>query len=181
VKHGDFYQTVIPIKEDGQTAVYYSVTPDGEEIILTEDVIFAVNCGGSEYVDKENIIYQADTLFTGGKIRVSKAAIEGTEDDALYQCERYGDFSYNIPVSNGNYTVILKFAETRQQAAGRSVFDVEIEGRKAVSHLDLFAQAGKNRAYDVSVPVNVMDGMLNIHFVAETGQAKVSAILVNPP
>ena len=180
VKQGNLYQTVIPVRENGQTVVYYNATPNGEEIVLREDVTFAVNCGGPEYVDKEGLIYQSDTLFSEGRTRVSKTMIEGTEDGVLYQSERYGDFSYNIPVSNGDYTVILKFAETRQRAAGRSVFDVVIQGREVLSHLDLFAQAGKNKAYDVSIPINVMDGVLNIHFVTETGQAKVSAIIVNP-
>jgi hypothetical protein len=76
------------------------------------EVIFAINCGGPEYTDKAGIIYQADTLFTGGRARVTKTAIEGTEDDVLYQSERYETFSYSIPISNGNYKVTLKFAET---------------------------------------------------------------------
>ena len=179
VKQGNLYQTVTPVVESGQTIVYYNAAPNGEEIVLREDVIFAVNCGGPEYVDKEGIIYQADTLFSGGRIRVSKATIERTDDGVLYQSERYGNFSYNIPVSNGNYMVILKFAETRQPAAGRSVFDVEIEGAKVLSHLDLFAQVGKNKAYDVTIPVNVTDSILNISFIPHVSNATVSAIVIS--
>ena len=179
VKQGNLYQTVTPVVESGQTIVYYNAAPNGEEMVLREDVIFAVNCGGPEYVDKEGIIYQADTLFSGGRIRVSKATIERTDDGVLYQSERYGNFSYNIPVSNGNYMVILKFAETRQQAAGRNVFDVEIEGKKVLSHLDLFAQVGKNKAYDVTIPVNVTDSILNISFIPHVSNATVSAIVIS--
>ena len=56
------------------------------------------------------------------------AAIAGTTDDALYQSERYGNFSYNVPVANGNYVVTLKFAEIYFSSTGIRAFDVLIEG-----------------------------------------------------
>jgi len=149
-----------------------------ESVAPANKVIFAVNAGGRRYVDKAGIVYQADTLFSGGKKRVTKAAIEGTEDDILYQSERFGNFSYGIPVSNGNYMVTLKFAEIYWNAAGKRVFDVKIEGKEVVSNLDLFAQVGKNRVYDVSIPVSITDGILSINFYADVNKAKVSAILI---
>jgi hypothetical protein len=56
---------------------------------------------------------------------------------------------------------------------------VEIEGAKVLSHLDLFAQAGKNRAYDVLIPVNVTDSILNISFIPHVSNATVSAIVIS--
>jgi Malectin domain len=40
-------------------------------------------------------------------------AIAGTSDDVLYQSERFGDFSYAIPVAHGDYLVTLKFKKER--------------------------------------------------------------------
>ena len=146
-----------------------------------KEVIFAVNCGGQEYTDQSGIVYQADTLFSGGRERVTEKAIKGTEDYVLYQSERYGNFSYSIPISNGNYLVTLKFAETLYNASKRRIFDVQIEGVEVVSNLDLFVQVDKNTAYDVTLPINVTEGILNIDFSPRRGNATVSAIIVATP
>ncbi|MCH1933075.1 malectin, partial [Shewanella sp. A25] len=54
----------------------------------------------------------AYTAFSGGKTYSNGVAIAGTGDDALYQSERYGDFSYAIPAAaTGCYSVALHFAE----------------------------------------------------------------------
>ena len=75
---------------------------------------------------------------------------------------RYGNFSYSIPLTNGNYNVTLKFAETYWTAAGKRVFSVAMNGQTVISNLDIFAKVGKNAAYDVVVPVSVTNGTLNI-------------------
>ncbi|MGD0919753.1 MAG: malectin domain-containing carbohydrate-binding protein [Thermodesulfobacteriota bacterium] len=145
-----------------------------------EEVIFAVNCGGPAYVDQRGILYQADRFFLGGRKKTTKVTIGGVEDDLLYRSERCGNFSYDIPVSNGIYTVTLKFAETYYHAPGKRLFDVKIQGQEVLTHLDLFAQAGRNKAYDVLIPASVTDGVLSIDFLAERRQAKVNAIVVAP-
>jgi hypothetical protein len=55
---------------------------------------------------------------------------------------------------------------------------VQIEGVKVVSDLDLFAQVGKSKAYDINIPVSVTDDTLNIDFMTDVGHATVSAIVV---
>jgi hypothetical protein len=151
-----------------------SVPGAGRELI-------AVNAGGSSFTAADGTSYQADTLFSGGSTHKTKAAIAGTTDDALYQSERYGSFTYNIPVANGDYVVTLKFAELYFSATGRRVFDVLIEGGKVVNNLDVFAQVGKNTAYDVTVSVRVTDAMLNITFRSIINYAKVNAIVISTP
>ncbi len=145
-----------------------------------EEAIFAVNCGGPEYTDKKGIVYKADNHFSGGQTYKTKAAIAGTEDDVLYQAERWGKFSYNIPLANGDYTVTLKFAEIYEYGkwAGMRVFSVKVEGKKVISDLDLVVKAGQYKAFDVVVPVKVVDGILNIEFYNQRETAKVNAILV---
>ena len=141
-------------------------------------VVFAVNCGGTQYTDKSGVVYKAD-MNSGGQVYTTTAPIAGTDDGPLYQSERYGNFSYNIPVPNGSYLVTLKFAEIYPYAhSGSRIFDVTIEGRKVISNLDLVAKVGKNRAYEFTTPVTVTDGTLNIDFYAAMRDAKVNAILV---
>lgn len=140
-----------------------------------------MNAGGASFTAADGTSYQADTLFSGGSTHKTKAAIAGTTYDPLYQSERYGNFTYNIPVANGDYVVTLKFAELYFSAAGRRVFDVLIEGGKVVSNLDVFAQVGKNTAYDVTVSVRVTDAMLNITFRSIINYAKVNAIVISTP
>lgn len=142
------------------------------------EVVFAVNCGGSEYVDATGITYQADRLFSNGGTYVSTASIGGTPDDPLYQSERYGDFAYAIPVTNGNYLITLKFAEIYWDTADQRSFDVQIEGAEAVTNLDLFSKVGKFTPYDMVFPVSVRDGTLDIRFRTDKDNAKISAILV---
>jgi len=78
--------------------------------------------------------------------------------------ERFGNFSYNIPLPNGSCTITLKFAEIYDSWAGARVFDVKIEGKDGISNLDTFRKVGKNQALDISLPVSVTDGVLNLDF-----------------
>jgi hypothetical protein len=135
-------------------------------------VASAINAGGGAANGNS-----ADNYFSGGRTAKTAAAIDGTTDDALYQSERYGDFSYAVPVANGTYQVTLKFAEFYWSAAGKRVFDVTAEGKLIVNDLDIFSAAGgKNKAYDVTVPVTVNDGTLNLKFITVKDNAKISAI-----
>src|SRR5208337_808466 len=55
-----------------------------------------------------------------------------------------------------------------------------MQGTQVISNLDIFAKVGKNVAYDVSIPVTVTNGILNINFTSVADHAKVSAIAVTP-
>jgi hypothetical protein len=141
-------------------------------------VIWTVNAGGPKYTDGQGIIYRGNTQFSTGWASTTPAPIAGTTDDRLYQSERYGDFSYGIPVENGDYLVTLRFAEIYWTQPGQRVFNVLMEGSKVISNLDLVAKVGPNKAYDVILPVHVTDGQLNIKFKSVADYAKVSAIMV---
>jgi hypothetical protein len=141
-------------------------------------VVWAVNAGGPQYTDAQGLIYRANTQFTTGSIGTTSAAIAGTTDDRLYQNERWGNFAYAVPVANGNYLVTLKFAEIDWTQPAKRVFNVLIEGVKVLKNLDLVATVGPNAAYDVTLPVHVTDGQLNIGFRPVVDYATVSAIVV---
>ncbi len=145
-----------------------------------------MNSGGPAKTDSSGNEWQADTAYTpggagyvGGSTYSTGASIAATQDDALYQTERWGMSAYKFPVPNGTFVVTLKFAELYYASAGQRVFDVKIEDRTVLSNFDIFAAAGaKNRAYDRTFTTTVSDGELTVSFIVRKGQPKISAILV---
>ena len=161
----------------GSDVATVSVTVEGSDGGQTS---LALNAGGAALDGVDGIDWEGDGFFTGGRAYATGAAIANTEDDALYQSERYGDFSYAVPVANGDYVVMLRFAEIYWDAAGERLFDVAAEDALVIDDLDIWAVAGgKNVAYDVALPVSVADGTLDLDFITETDNAKVSAIRVD--
>src|SRR5208283_1301507 len=177
------YNVSIPVTvTNGTLNINFTSVVDSAKVSAIEVTYgsFAVNAGGGQYSDQTGVGYQADTNYSGGSMASTTAAITGTQDDVLYQTERFGNFSYNIPVANGNYTVTLKVAEIYWNAAGKRISNVSMQGQQVISNLDIFAKVGQNAAYDVSIPVTVTNGALNINFTPVVDSAKVSAIEVTP-
>lgn len=142
-------------------------------------IVFAINCGGSAFTANDGVKYAADNKFTGGTTYSTNSAIAGTTDDALYKSERYGNsFSYNIPLPNGTYQVMLMFAENFNTSADKRVFDVAIEGSPVITNLDIWSEAGANTAYNDIHLVTLKDELLNISFTTIKDNAKVSAIKI---
>ena len=104
------------------------------------------------------------------------SAIANTNAGALYQAERFGDFTYAIPVTNGDYTLTLHFAEIYWDAPGQRLFDVFVEGTERISNFDIYAVAGKDTAHDITLPVKVNDGVLNLEFRTDVDNAKLSGL-----
>jgi hypothetical protein len=147
-------------------------------VTISQKIVLALNAGGLDYVDADGTLYQADTWFTGGNVGTTTRAINGTNDDVLYQSERKGNFTYNLPLEDGNYLVTLKFSEYWFRDPGKRIFNVSLEGVQAISNLDLFSESGYCGVYDVQWPVTVEDGVLDIEFLSVVNNAKLSAILV---
>ena len=142
------------------------------------NLVLALNAGGSAYSDGSGVQFVADQHFFGGAAGKSSATIKGTQDGALYLDERYGNFSYALPVVNGSYDLTLKFVETTHSARNQRVFDVWVEGHLSLNGLDIYAVAGKDTALDITFTVSVSDGVLNLDFMPSTGDAQVSAVLI---
>ena len=71
-----------------------------------------INAGGPTIVDSENRTWITDTYFTGGSTYSnSQVDLVNTENDIIYQSERFGNFIYEIPIPRASYSVILHFAE----------------------------------------------------------------------
>jgi hypothetical protein len=140
------------------------------------------------YYSNDSRWWSPDMYFKGGQTSSSQESADGTDDPEFYETERWGHFSYAIPVAPGRYTVTLHFIEHNGDAAGRNagtssedrVFNVFCNGRTILSNLDIFKQAGENHPL-----VRVVRGLepnaqgkLLLEFVPVTGYATMSAIEV---
>jgi hypothetical protein len=120
--------------------------------------------------------------------------VRGTDDPELYETERWGNFSYAIPVTAGKYSVILHFA-ARHNHPGEPVplspdtathvshvFNVFFNGRTLLENFDLGQEAGKSdvviRRFTKLEPN--AQGKLLLSFVPVAGYATVSGIEVLP-
>lgn len=137
--------------------------------------VFAVNAGGNSFKAANGFTYMADKMFSGGRVSKSVKAVGKTTDDVLYQSERYGNFSYAIPVADGTYEITFRMAETLVKASGKRQFDILAENSLLVSNLDLFKEAGINNAFDLVRTISVTDGVLNLTFRTDINNATVSA------
>ena len=136
---------------------------------------------GGEQLSTSLGAFAADQYAVGGSVFATDQPIAGTADEALYQTERYGAFTYNLPVPNGQYTVKLHFAEIYWRAPGQRVFDVAAEGTTVLRSYDIVQKVGPLTATTESFPVTVSDGVLTLTFApgaAGVDLPKVSAIEV---
>jgi len=115
----------------------------------------------------------------GGKVTVSPAPVAGTDDSIVYQSVRWDLNGYQLTLPNGTYGVTLKFAEAAHDAPGKRVFGVKIQGQRVIDKLDIFAEAGRNKALDRTFKdVKVADGRLNIEFVRVVESPCIAGIVV---
>lgn len=143
-----------------------------------KDFVTAINAGGAA-TSIGDLEYDRDRYYSGGSTNSTDDAIGGVDDDTVYQTERYGTFSYQIPVTDANYSVTLNFAELYQTEAGARSFHVEVEGEEVMSSFDLYALVGHDEAYDYTVDdVQVADGYLNISFEGLVDNATLSGLAI---
>ena len=141
-----------------------------------------INAGGQAITDNNGNQWSDDKFAQAGKFYSHTAGIDNTQNDVLFQSERFGkDISYAIPVVNGSYTVNLSFAEIYWNQVNKRVFDGSIENKLVIDNLDIYAQAGgKNIALEKSFQVDVQDGILNLDFSSTIDNAKISGIEIVP-
>lgn len=129
---------------------------------------------GASYKDTAGNTWVADNYSTSGKSYADPNTISNTSDPTLFKQSRSGSsgntFDYNIPMTNGSYTLKLYFAEiwTPNCAVNKRTFDVTSNGTTLLTNFDIYAKAGCETADTESFPVAITNGILNLHFTAGT-------------
>lgn len=140
------------------------------------------------FTDHASRFWSADRYFMGGRLAVRKIPVSNTLDPGLFNGERYGNFTYAIPVAEGKYKLTLEFAETYfgphntgGGGVGSRIFDVYCNGTALLRNFDVYKQAGaENRALEETfsgLRPNAQ-GKLLLHFVPIVNYASVNAIEV---
>lgn len=170
--------------------------------------LYRVNCGGPGYKDKLGNLWMAD-VHRDGKTHWGSVSwtddypglpafyasqqrtfdpIQSTDDSKLFQSFRFGmdKLKYQFPVPDGDYQVELYFTEPwygtggGMDCTGWRIFDVAINNKTVIKNLDIWKEAGYDRALKKTVKVRVTGGLLQISFPdVEAGEAVISAIAVS--
>lgn len=146
--------------------------------------------------DADGETWMADRDFVGGFTVVRKDSVTNVKEWSLYDGERYGNFSYRIPLAPGKYRVSLHFAETwfgRPEAltlaglaataapTGLRIFNVFANGIALLRNFDIAKAAGGAHRGIAKVfgPLEPnAQGLLILEFVPEKNYACVNAIQV---
>jgi hypothetical protein len=146
------------------------------------------------YYSNDSPWWSPDSYFEGGQLATYAAPVSGTDDPELYETERWGNFSYAIPVTPGKYAVTLHFAarhgdwdqasspSDEERVAVAHIFNVFCNGNALLKNFNLPKEA---RQSDVvlrkftNLEPNAQ-GKLLLNFVPVEGYATVTGIEVLP-
>src|SRR5260221_1112903 len=135
--------------------------------------------------------FQADNYYLGGSSNtatvtdtINTSGVSNPAPQAVYQSERYGNFSYVFPglQVGASYTVRLHFVETYWTSSGQRVFNVSINGSQALSNFDIIAATGaKDKAIVKQFTATAnSSGQITIQFSTVVDNAKVDGIEIIP-
>jgi hypothetical protein len=120
----------------------------------------------------------------GGTLKHCRSLDPGGIDPNVMAGERYGTFSYHIPVSKGTYRLKLYFAESwfgPERAGGGGVgsrrFDVYAERQVLLQDFDVLREAGhKPLVKEFRGLKTNADGYINLSFIPRANHAEVNAL-----
>ena len=147
----------------------------------------------ASWQDSSGQSWQADSYFAGGNALVrttnpARVSNSASSDTGLYASERWGHFSYAIPVADGRYRVTLRFCEGHYGrhniglgGIGSRVFDVYCNGVALLRDFDIVKAAdGEGRPVErtFSAIRPTAQGKIVLTFVPVKGMACVNGIEV---
>ncbi|MDX2302074.1 MAG: malectin domain-containing carbohydrate-binding protein [Microscillaceae bacterium] len=142
-----------------------------------------INAGGGLFISSLGRQFVPDQSFSGGSTSQTTTTVTSTQEPNLYATSRFGtNFKYNIPLANGTYAVVLHFAETSTTVTntGGRIFNVDVEGVRRISEMDLVDQVGPFSAITETFNTTISDKTLNLVFTGAVNSAVVSGIEVIP-
>lgn len=193
-KNPDGSEALVVLNSAG-SAQNFTVNQDGQQFTVSVDAHSINTFTWTDAVDTYHVIagstsgavgvngdhYTGDAHYTGGGVATNDDPISATADDALYQPERNGDFSYSFPVPDGRYKVTLKFSENYWTSSGSRKFNVALNGSSVLTNYDIYADTGaRYKAVDKTFTTTATSGSIGLTFTSVTDKAKVDAISIVP-
>ena len=140
------------------------------------------------FTDHDGQFWHPDDYFLDGYTSTRRTQITETADPDIFAAERYGHFTYAIPVdTRDRYTLILHFAElyfgpraSGVGGVGSRVFRVACNGNTLLDNFDIYKEAGSLHALikTFSHLKPTAQGKLNLTFEPIVNNATVSGIEV---
>ena len=197
-------EVFIYVNKGSQSAFGYLnsmvIKPSGSSSVTTtpsSDIVHRINAGGGTYGSGPT--WEQDNRSRNSRHLNAKVSSDSQESkswgsrknttsapDHVLKSVKYeaswttAPLEYNLPVSNGKYTVNLFFAEYEYsgiRSAGQRVFHVSLEKNRVLSNFDVYAVAGKD-AIQKSFVVDVTDGSIDLLFERVKNQPIISGIEV---
>lgn len=140
------------------------------------------------FTDHQGRFWHPDNYFMNGRLRPTPHPILNSADPDLFSGERYGHFTYAIPVdTRDRYTLVLHFVELYfgpgnpgSGGAGSRLFDVMCNGQMLLTDFDIFKEAGAlhelTKTFRHLKPSS--EGKLNLTFEPIVNNATISGIEV---
>lgn len=142
----------------------------------------------TSYVDHRGQQWRPDDYYINGFQSTHRRKVSGTDDPELFGAERFGHFSYAIPVDRrGRYSVVLHFAEFYHGpqlpgggGAGSRIFHVFCNGQTLLRSFDIYREAGSLRVVTKRFAhiEPSAQGKINLTFEPVINHATVSGIEV---
>jgi hypothetical protein len=190
--------------EDGQLHLNFSSVRGGSAMLSAIEILpglaerqrpVRLVARDVPYYSDDSRWWGPDNYFKGGQLAASDQPASDGDDPEMFETERWGHFSYAIPVAPGRYTATFYFIERRFDSANRDrygevdatsqggrVFSVFCNGKVILHDLDLIKLGGAN--HPVARKVNSLEpnaqGKLLLEFVPTRNYATVTAIEVLP-
>jgi beta-galactosidase len=159
-----------------------TVRDEADWTLENQDVNIAAGQLITGLMSDEGERFGSDTFFNGGRwVEGASDNISNTDEPHLYERFRSGNFSYEIPLENGEYEVRLGFIEPYEDTAeGERIFDVTANGETILDDFDVRREAGDyRRVVTETFTVDVSDGLLELGFDPSAGEAVVSTIMIS--
>ncbi len=140
------------------------------------------------FTDHQGRVWHPDDYFMSGRLSNPTRPLLDSPDPDLFSSERYGHFTYAIPVdTRGSYTLVLHFAElyfgpgaSGNGGVGSRVFKVMCNGETLLNDFDIFRETGTlhevAKAFRHLKPS--VQGKLNLIFEPIVNNATISGIEV---
>jgi hypothetical protein len=156
----------------------------GEKTTTISVNSYAVNSGGNTAGS-----FVADNYVSGGVTTSTTATIDVTgvlspAPASVYQSERSGNFTYtfNSLKPSTAYTIRLHLAETQYGQSNQRRINVDVNGVRAVTDLDIYATAkARNKAVVRELAATTTaTGQIKVAFTSSMGVAKLCGIEIVP-